>query len=371
MNLRAFPPAARRRRALVTAALAAAVATTAVGGAAAQDDGEPANAVVPGLVCSSLPRGLALIGNGPHGVWRVTRSSSTRLARIPRGVVTKAVRGRDGTMWVETRRAERPNGTWRRIVRIAADGRRQASESGDVRLSHVGTMGRPRGRTVATYIDRNPNPPSEVFGHVYVESSSGRRRSVGEAGTVVDLVASAAPAVYRVGAGPFASVVALGKLFDGSEGFIFTTLEGRVARGLDDPSDRAPFGRPLYSTPVLSPTGAKLSWAEGPEWSSQQQRFVGNWKLVIANAKTGAESMRLRVGARNEELRHADYDGRYWVGTFGKHTARWPNEQINPRAPKPSDLRVRVVDTRAANPRVVEIGCSTGFVASIDRFVND
>ena len=114
--------------------------------------------------------------------------------------------------------------------------------------------------------------------------------------------------------------------------------------------------------PVLSPKGVKVSWLEGPDWSQAQERLVGSWKLVIANSKTGAESFRVWVGRNGEELHHADYDGRYWVGTFSKRMQR---------APKPSELRPRVVDTRARARTPIEAGCRTGFVASIDRFVNE
>ena len=198
------PGRRRSRHAIAAVALAAAVSTIAVESATANGAPEPApQPVSRHLACSSLPRGLALTGNGPHRVWRVTRSGSEVLAGVTRGVITKAVRGRDGTIWVEARRASRPNGTWRWIVRIDPDGGRRTSETGDVRLSHVGAVGR-RGRaTVATYIDRDrARLPDDEFGGVYVECSNGGRRSVGIAGAPEYFVASAAPSVHRV-AGTF------------------------------------------------------------------------------------------------------------------------------------------------------------------------
>jgi hypothetical protein len=216
---------------------------------------------------------------------------------------------------------------------------------------------------LATYIDRDrPRLPDDTFGGVYVEFSNGGRRSVGIAGAPEYFVASAAPSVHRI-AGTFKGVVALGSYADLTEAFSYRRLRGVPARGLFDPTGEAPYNEPpLYFMPVLSPKGVQLSWLEGPDWSQAQERLVGNWKLVIANSKTGAESLRVWVGRHGEELHHADYDGRYWVGTFSKRMQR---------APKPSELRVRVVDTRAENPRAIEAGCSTGFVASIDRFVKE
>jgi hypothetical protein len=316
------------------------------------------DAVSAGPACPRLPRGLALTGNGRHRVFRVTRSGSSALATVPVGVVTKAVRGRDGTVWAEARDFRRPNSTLRRILRFDPAGNRRVSESGDVRLSHVGTIqGR---RTVVTYIDRDDfDPEQEVRGHVFVEHSSGARRSLTHASGIENSSSSAAPAVRRTRSGRRGSVIVLGRFEDLAERFAFHRPNGSTVRGLFDPNRVAPYGQPpLHYAPILSPHGAKLSWAEGPDWSQEQNRLVGVWKLVVANSKTGTESVRVKVGRNAEWLHHADYDGRYWVGTFSTSMA-----------PTASELRVRVVDTWAANPAPVDAGCSRGFIASIDRFV--
>ena len=354
----------RPRRVLVALALATAVSTSAVGKAAAGGHAQSTHGAVAarGLACHGLPRGLALTGNRPRRVFTVTRFGSKPVAIVHRGVITKAVRGRDGTVWVEARRVGRPNGEWRRIVRIDPTGSRRQSETGEVELSHVGTL---RGRTtVVTYIDRDDliDPSAERYGHVYVEFSTGVRHSVSFAQEIVNVVRSAAPAVHRVRSGKLKRVVVLARAVDAPDDFTYHSFRGALVNGLFDPNDGAPyFGPPTFGQPILSPHGAKLSWVEGPDWSWEQSRLVGNYKLVVANSKTGTESVRGRVGGLHERLLHADYDGRYWVGTFSRRMDR---------VPRPSELRVRVVDTWASNPRPVDAGCSTGFIASIDRFVN-
>jgi hypothetical protein len=365
MNFSALSPSARRQRALIAVALAVAVAAVSPSAAssATAGDAQPADGAVTAAVeCPGLPRGLALTGNGTHGVWRITRAGSKPLASVSRGVITTAVRGRDGTIWVESRRSGRPNGDWRRIVRILPGGRRRVSETGKVELSHVGAL-RER-TTVVTYIDRDGADGSdEPYGHVYVEYSTGGRRSVTHAQEIVNVVREAAPAVHRVGSGRLRNVVVIRRAVDAADAFTFHRLRGRVVRGFFDPNRDAPyFGPPTFQQPILSPRGVKLSWAEGPDWSYELNRLVGDWQLVTARSRTGANLIRVKVGRLREELHHADYDGRYWVGTFSRRMDR---------APRPSELRVRVVDTRAAVPRVVSAGCSTGFVASIDRFVDD
>ena len=360
-------PAARRHHPLVAVGLAAVVAATAIGDVTASGSvARPERAATRSVACPGLPRGLALIGNGPHRVWRVTRTGMSAVAGVRRGtVIRKAVRGRDGTIWVEVGRP-RPYSLGRSIRRISPDGSRRTSQTGDVFLSHVGSVGRARRTTVATYIDVTGwRAREDPYGGVFIESSAGNERKIANAGGDEHFVASAAPAILPTRRGRLASVVALGRVEDlnagVSEDFAFLRLRDGVARRLHDPSEDEPFTPPQFQQPILSPGGAKLSWVEGPQWIDGYRRLVGDWKLVVADSESGAESVRVWVGRRQEHLFHADYDGRYWVGTFLR-----PEDQPW----KPGDLRIRVVDTRAANPHVVGARCSTGFVASIDRFVS-
>src|SRR5262245_58006538 len=367
MNLSAFIPSARRQRALVAVALVvAAVSPAAVGSATAGAAAERSeHAVSGGVACPGLPPGLTLIGNGAHRVWSVTRTGSTFVAGIRRGhtVIRQAVRGRDGTVWVEVG-APLSSTNGRAIRRIDPDGSRRTSEVGDVNLSHVGTIGRAGRTTAATYIDLSGWRARDPFGAVYIETSSGDERKLADAGGTDHIVGSAAPASHQSRRGPFESVVAVGRFVDldagVSEDFAFLRMNGAAARGLHDPSEDEPFTPPSYRWPIFSPRAARMSWVEGPQWIDGYSRLVGAWTLVIADPETGRESLRVRVGGRREHLLDADYDGRYWVGTF------LPPDGLS----NAGDLRIRVVDTRADNPRVVGAGCTAGFLASIDRFVN-
>jgi hypothetical protein len=189
------------------------------------------------------------------------------------------------------------------------------------------------------------------------------RHSVSFAQEISNVVRSAAPAVHRVRSDKLKRVVVLARAVDAPDDFTYHNFRGGEVGGLFDPNDDAPYvGPPTFGQPILSPRGAKLSSVEGPDWSWEQSRLVGNYKLVVANSKTGAESVPVRVGGLHESLLHADYDGRYWVGTFTRQMDR---------APKPSEMHVRVVDTWAADPRPTDAACSTGFIASVDRFVRN
>jgi hypothetical protein len=173
---------------------------------------------------------------------------------------------------------------------------------------------------------------------------------------------SAAPAVHRTRSGRRRSVIVLGRFEDLAERFDFLRPDGSSVLGLFDPNRRAPYGQPpLHFAPVLSPVGVKLSFTEGPDWSQELNRLVGDWQLVIARSRTGANLIRVKVGRLGEELHHANYDGRFWVGTFSKRMDR---------APKPSELRIRIVDTFSISPHPINARCSVGFIASIDPFVD-
>jgi hypothetical protein len=281
MRIRRTPHLLARRRSLrtpVAVALAAVLTATGFGGVTARRDAGPGSeAAVPGVACPGLPRGLALIGNGRHGVWRVTRSGATAVAHVRRGVTTKAVRGRDGTIWVEARRAGRPNADWRRIVRIDPGEGRRVSETGDIQLSHVGAVGSRGRRTATTYIDRDRvgRPNEDEYGHIYVELSTGKRRSVGTAVAPETFAATAAPAVRRVGTGTLASVVALGWYVDLTEAFSYERMRGGELRGVFDPTDDAPYGQPpLFAHRSCRP-GAES--CRGPRVRIGLRSTTGEW----------------------------------------------------------------------------------------------
>jgi peptidoglycan hydrolase-like protein with peptidoglycan-binding domain len=70
--------------------------------------------------------------------------------------------------------------------------------------------------------------------------------------------------------------------------------------------------------------------------------------------------MRVDLGDPGDRLIHADYDGRFWVGSFADEVA----EQADaPRLPN----RVIVVDTDADTPAAVDAGCAAGVAATLDR----
>ena len=100
-----------------------------------------------------------------------------------------------------------------------------------------------------------------------------------------------------------------------------------------------------------------LSWVEGPDFDGATEQITGGWALVLANPATGDEVVRLDLGDPGDVLLHADFDGRYWVGSFDLDA----QDEVNVGG------RVIVVDTTATEPSPVDAGCAEGVIATIDR----
>jgi peptidoglycan hydrolase-like protein with peptidoglycan-binding domain len=152
-----------------------------------------------------------------------------------------------------------------------------------------------------------------------------------------------------LGAGPLVE----GAWADLTESFSHYGLDGEMLEGWASPISAEEYGLPPFHTwPIAARANpdsddVTLSWVEGPE-QDPVNTPVGGWSLVVAEAASGAEQLRLDLGAPGDALLWADFDGRFWVGSF---------------APG----RVLVVDTSAGTPAALDAGCAPGAIASIDK----
>jgi hypothetical protein len=292
-----------------------------------------------------VPDGLRLIVPLQGGVQVVGTARAEELVSGDTDlVVHKALRGLDSTVWLEI---EGPDG--RREIRRIVDGVAATSVSGEVELSGVGQIS---GRTAAVIIDRAQDAQSDAFGAVIVDYADGEQVTGKEAGAPEYTAGSVTVGGDRLVEG---ATVDLG------ENLLYYGLDGRVITDWFDPNDQAIYGAPPYfQRPIAAANGSLLTWVEGPDWDDNSGQIVGGWVLVIADSVTGTEALRLEVGGRDDYLMHADFDGRFWVGTFDDS----PSEQ-NP-ALREAD-RVVVVDSASAAPALVDPECEPGTVATIDR----
>lgn len=307
------------------------------------------------IECPALPDGLALTAAVGNEGWSVANAGAELLYSAENETigVGRVLRGQDGTVWVAD-----GEGTMSRIRRITPDGEISESEStnseadGGLVLSHVGTID---GQTAATYINSYNPDSTEQFGDIWLEYSDGERTSLGNAGDPTSVAMSAAPND---------AAIAVGATADLGEAFQYLTPNGTEIELWYDPSDDSSLYNmpPWFESPMVSPDAGRLAWVEGPDdRGDAPDTLVGEWELVVAQTGSSDELLRVQVGTNAETLLAADYDGRYWVGTFGDREGRAV------RPPAADATRVVVVDTLAADSRPIDVGCTPPTNIAIDR----
>ena len=297
--------------------------------------------------CSAVPEGLALLVPREGGLATVTSTGFDPVVVLLTSAPVKGLRGSDGTLWVELLLGDDPT----EIHRQAPGGSPALSAAGEVLLTSVGSID---GSVAAAIVDTTPGGDPEVYGSVLVEHADGTQVDVKEAAAIEYGVGS-----VTLGAGRLLE----GATADQTEIFIAYGTDGVELADWYDPTDTAPYAEPPhYQWPIAAPDGdgVVLSWIEGPDWDVEAGQLVGSWALVVVDAANGAERVRLELGPGvGDVLYHADFDGRFWVGTFVSGDAE-PATALAASA-------VLIVDTTADAPTVVDAGCSGGGAASIDR----
>jgi len=92
----------------------------------------------------------------------------------------------------------------------------------------------------------------------------------------------------------------------------------------------------FFGSAVLSSDSKRLAWLEGPNPSFKGSKRKGSWKLVIATADEGTESLRLTLGPASDNFVWLDWDGSWAILSrgFGKpavavHTTEDSSEPQN------------------------------------------
>jgi peptidoglycan hydrolase-like protein with peptidoglycan-binding domain len=311
----------------------------------------PAGATAPPAppACAAVPEGATFLVAIESDVALVRSTGNEPLGLMLPAPVHRAVRGPDGTVWAETTGTEGDE-----VYRIPAGGEPALSAGGEIDLHSAGWLD---GRTAAVIVDRANPLGAEEFGAVRVEFADGEQVDVKIAGAPEYSVHS-----VTIGAGRLAE----GAWTDLTEGVGYYDAEGDALSDWFDPTESATYNAPpLFQWPVAAvaddPAAAVLSWVEGPDWNGATNQVEGGWALVVADASTGAEALRLDLGEAGDALVHADFDGRFWVGTFD--ITPDPGTEPTPLVAE----RILVVDTEAAEPAVVDAGCPAGLIATLDR----
>lgn len=321
-----------------------------------------AGAAAPGSepLCASLPELVALVVGDGDDVAVTSATGTERLGLEVPGPPSLAVRGGDGTVWAQVATGAQTAD----IHRAAAGGPAEVVASGVVALSGVGTLGT---HTAAVIIDRdlaNVREGNEDFyGAILVDFADGHS---------VDVAPSGGPEYG-------ANTVTIGgdRLVEGAwtdltEAFGYYGVDNVDPGDWFDPTDSATYNAPpLYQWPLADfqnpdTNEVTLSWVEGPDFDgATNQSGVGGWTLVLADAITGTETLRLDLGDPGVALLHADFRGRFWVGSFDV-------DGSEDAAGGAAAERVVVVDTTTADgtvPVPIDAGCPADTIATLDHSV--
>ena len=257
--------------------------------------------------CAAVPDGVTLVVGTASG-YAVARASGVENHAVALAEpATKAVRTADGSVWVEMGHGEATS-----VARVLASGEAVVGAAPEARLSGVGWIG---GRPAVAIVDADESHAwrgdSDAYGAVLVEFTDGTQVDVAPAGGPEYGVGSATIGDGRVLVGAFSDLAEVFRSFD---------IDGNELSGVFSPTDRAPYNDPpLYLWPAAAAdtSGSTwLSWVEGPDANGVTGEVVDRWALVVADATTGQERLRLDLGDPGSALLHADFDGRTWVGTF-------------------------------------------------------
>ena len=335
------------------AALLAAGSAAASARIAAASTVPPATGDVP---CAVVPAGLNLVLAGNGAITAVDGSTAEKLSAGPlEGDPVLAARGPDGTLWVQT-----PAG----VGRVRADGSGEMVRTGtQVALSAAGWLDSEPVATIIDAADVPFNGSDEERGAVLIAPSHGEPRVFGPATGPEYGIGSATLAGDRI-------VASAG--VDLTEAIDYFHADGKRFESWYTPTPTAEYAAPpAWGNGIAAPLPDGtwvLSWTEGPDSRSDSTVVEGDWVLAAAEVQTSKPRLRLPVASQGEMLIHADFDGRFWVGTFGRapQTATAPSVPEQAPAPVVAE-RVVAVDLGSPTVAVTDLRCTAGLVATIDR----
>lgn len=302
--------------------------------------------------CSSVPDGIGLVVPIEGGLGVARADGVEPIAGTLAGQPRVAVRGPDGTVWAQVPTVADTFD----IVRTNPGGASTTVSSGEVTLMSAGWFDN---RTAAVLIDgdqTNVRPDDvDAYGAVILDFADGSQ---------LDLKAAGGPEYFAASVTLGSGRLVEGAVVDLAETFSYYLEVSTLLNDWVDPAGTAEHAAPpAYQWPIAADAaedeaGVVLSWVEGPDFDQTSGELVGEWTLVAANPVSGEEVARV-VLPDASALLHADFNGRFWVGTFAD----------TPIAPDTSPMpeRVVVVDLAATELTAVDAGCPTGSIATIDH----
>jgi hypothetical protein len=157
-------------------------------------------------------------------------------------------------------------------------------------------------------------------------------------GSSVTITASAAPEYSVYAASVADGIVVTSAISDLTENISTWALDGSGQVDRYTPVRTENYGLPpFYGPAVPSPDGTRLAWLEGPDVVGADPAPQGDWQLVVADAFSGEEQVRLVLAPAEDDFSRFDWDGDWAVLSRG-HGKRAVAIHTSDEEPKLQDI---------------------------------
>jgi len=158
------------------------------------------------------------------------------------------------------------------------------------------------------YGELNPAAPTIVSRIALFDIGSGN------SSTVIEVAVDAFNAFHAVAAN---GLVVSSALKTGGQDISTWAIDGNGILERYSPPVSKPGTAQFFGPASVSSDGKKLAWIEGPDPSKKASRRKGNWTLVVADAVSGSESLRLVLGESTDLFTGFDWDGAWAIVSRG------------------------------------------------------
>jgi len=137
-------------------------------------------------------------------------------------------------------------------------------------------------------------------------------------GDTATITTSQGPEYFVYAASVADGIVVTSAVADLSESIATWKLDGSGALDRFTPVRPEDYGlAPFFGPAVPSPDGKRLAWLEGPDVEGASSERTGDWQLVVADAVTGVEELRLFLAPADDDFIWLSWDGDWAVLSRG------------------------------------------------------
>jgi hypothetical protein len=181
----------------------------------------------------------------------------------------------------------------------------------------------------------NPDAPTIVSRIALFDIGSGNST------TVIEVAVDAFSAFHAVAAN---GLVVSSAVKTGGQDISTWAIDGNGILERFSPPVAKPGTVQFFGPASVTADGKKLAWIEGPDPSKRASKRKGTWTLVVADAVTGTESLRLALGPSSDLFTGFDWDGSWAIVSRGRTL---PALAIHTTEKQPTAMQICTADKNA------------------------